>query len=168
MPADTPHETFDVLVEIPAGSRNKYEMDKVKGRIRLDRTLFTSMQYPADYGYVEETLARDGDPIDALVLVPVPLVPGCLVECRAVGVYYMSDEHGPDEKLLCVPAADPRWESIQDVGDVPAHLRDEIEHFFASYKALEPGKHVEGAEWSDRDAAYSELRAARTRYADAH
>jgi inorganic pyrophosphatase len=156
-------EAFDVIVEVPAGSRNKYEMDKATGRIRLDRTLFTSTQYPCDYGYVEHTLALDGDPIDALVLTGEPTFPGCVVRARAVAVYRMSDEHGPDEKLLCVPANDPRWLHLQDVDDVAPYLREEIAHFFAVYKALEPGKHVVGSRWEAREAAYDELRTARQR-----
>jgi inorganic pyrophosphatase len=165
----TPHsESFDVLIEIPKGSRNKYEMDKAQGRIRLDRTLFTAVHYPADYGYIEDTLALDGDPIDALVLVDEPTFPGCLIAARAVGVYYMSDEHGPDEKLLCVPAGDPRWDGVRDVADVPGHVLDEIAHFFAVYKALEPGKHVEGSHWDGREAAERQLAAAVARYGAEH
>lgn len=157
-------EAFDVLVEIPAGSRNKYEMDKETGRIRLDRTLFTSTRYPADYGYVENTLALDGDPIDALVLLNEPTFPGCLIRVRAIGVYRMSDEHGPDEKLICVPADDFRWTHVKDIHDISEHLRSEISHFFDVYKALEPGKHVLGAAWEGRHVAYVELGLARQRY----
>lgn len=156
-------EAFDVIVEVPGGSRNKYEMDKATGRIRLDRTLFTATQYPCDYGYIEHTLAHDGDPVDALVLTGAPTFPGCLVRVRAVAVYLMSDEHGRDDKLLCVPAEDPRWTHLQDVGDIPTHLREEIAHFFRVYKSLEPGKHVVGSRWEGREAAYDELRAARAR-----
>lgn len=162
-PTEAHTEPFDVLVEVPGGSRNKYEMDKATGRIRLDRTLFTATQYPCDYGYVEHTLALDGDPIDALVLTGAPTFPGCLVRVRAVAVYRMSDEHGPDEKLLCVPADDPRWTHLQDVEDVASHLREEIAHFFRVYKSLEPGKHVVGSQWEGRQAAYDELHAARRR-----
>ena len=157
-------ETFDVIVEIPSGSRNKYEMDKATGRIRLDRTLFTATRYPADYGYVEDTLALDKDPVDALVVVGEPTFPGCVIRVRCVAVYRMSDEHGPDEKLLCVPANDPRWEKTNDVDDLPAHLLDEIAHFFEVYKALEPGKHVVGSHWEGAQAAYADLRAARERF----
>jgi inorganic pyrophosphatase len=157
-------ETFDVVVEIPAGSRNKYEMDKATGRIRLDRTLFTSTRYPADYGYVEHTLALDGDPVDAVVLVGEPTFPGCVIRVRCLAVYRMSDEHGPDEKLLCVPVGDPRWEHAADLDDVPAHLLDEIAHFFSVYKALEPGKYVHGSSWEGAQAAYAELRTSRDRF----
>lgn len=155
---------FDVVVEVPRGSRNKYEMDHARHRIRLDRTLFTSMTYPADYGYVPETLAEDGDPLDALVLVEQPTFPGCVVRVRPIGVFWMQDEHGPDAKLLTVLAGDSRQQGTQDLDDVPAHLLSEVEHFFDAYKDLEPGKssHVDG--WQDRAHAEAVLAKARGRY----
>ena len=136
---------FDVTVEIPKGNRNKYEVDHATGRIRLDRTLFTSTQYPADYGFIEGTLGQDGDPLDALVLVPEPTFPGCLIRSRAIGMFRMRDEAGADDKVLCVPADDPRLAHLRDIADVPEFDRLEIEHFFTVYKDLEPGKSVEGA-----------------------
>jgi inorganic pyrophosphatase len=157
---------FDALVEIPQGSRNKYEMDHELHRIRLDRLLFTSTRYPADYGYIEHTLGGDGDPLDALVPVGEPTFPGCLIECRAVGMFVMKDEHGPDEKVLCVPAHDPRWAGVQDIDDVPAFDRLEFTHFFEVYKDLEPGKSVEGSHWEGREQAYAEIEASRRRVAD--
>lgn len=157
---------FEVIVEIPRGSRNKYEMDHATHRIRLDRTLFTATRYPADYGFVEGTLARDGDPLDALVLVADPVYPGCAVRCRAVGVYVMSDEHGPDEKVLCVPAKDPRYADVRDVDDVSPYALREIAHFFDVYKDLEPGAHVSGSHWAGRQDAYAEIEASRDRAAD--
>ena len=159
-------DEFDVIVEIPQGSRNKYEMDHELGRIRLDRLLFTSTKYPADYGYVDGTMGRDGDPLDALVLVGEPTFPGCAVRCRAIGVFCMSDEKGPDEKVLCVPAHDPRYSTIQDIDDVPRFDRLEITHFFEVYKDLEPGKSVEGSHWGGRDEAYAEIEASRQRAAE--
>ncbi|HEV7640241.1 MAG TPA: inorganic diphosphatase [Gaiellaceae bacterium] len=126
-----------VFVEIPAGSRNKYEWDDELGGLALDRRLFTSMSYPADYGFVEGTLAEDGDPLDALVLVGEPTFPGCRIRVRAVGVFHMTDEKGQDDKVLCVPLNEPSWNSIADIHDVPAQLRNEIEHFFQVYKDLE-------------------------------
>jgi inorganic pyrophosphatase len=126
-----------VFVEIPSGSRNKYEWDEELGGVALDRRLFTSMSYPADYGYVEGTLAEDGDPLDALVLVGEPTFPGCRIRVRVVGVFHMTDEKGPDEKLICVPLRDPSWSPVSDIHDVPASLRNEIEHFFQVYKDLE-------------------------------
>lgn len=148
--------TFDVLIEIPKGSRNKYEVDHESGKIRLDRVLFTSMVYPTDYGYIEGTLGGDGDPLDALVLLPFPVYPGVLVECRPVAMYIMEDEKGADEKVLCVPV-DPRFDDVQDIGDVTEWDLDEIKHFFERYKDLEPGKSVKGSDWVGRDAAIKEI-----------
>jgi inorganic pyrophosphatase len=157
---------FEVTVEIPQGSRNKYEMDHEAGRIRLDRLLFTATRYPADYGYIGGTLGRDGDPLDALVLTGEPTFPGCVIDCRAIGMFAMRDEKGPDEKILCVPARDPRYAAVQDITDVPEFDRLEITHFFEVYKDLEPGKSVEGAHWENREQAYKEIENSRRRKAD--
>jgi inorganic pyrophosphatase len=154
---------FDVLIEIPRGSRNKYEVDHASGLIRLDRTLFTATQYPADYGFVPDTLGEDGDPLDALVLVPEPTFPGCLIRSRPIGMFRMRDEKGGDDKILCVPAGDPRQDLMRDLDDLPYFERLEIEHFFLIYKELEPGKSVEGAAWADRAAAEAEVEASRRR-----
>jgi inorganic pyrophosphatase len=149
---------FDVLIEIPRGSRNKYEVDHESGRMRLDRTLFTSTQYPADYGYIEDTLGEDGDPLDALVLLPGdPLFPGVLVRCRAIGMFRMTDEKGGDDKVLAVPSTDPRLEHLRDIHHLPEFDRLEIQHFFEVYKELEPGKSVEGANWVGRTEAEAEI-----------
>jgi inorganic pyrophosphatase len=152
-----------VFVEIPSGSRNKYEYDQELRGLVLDRRLFTAMAYPADYGYVEGTLAEDDDPLDALVLVSDPTFPGCRIRVRLVGVFHMSDEKGPDEKLLCVPLGDPAFERIRDIHDVSAELRDEIEHFFQRYKDLEPTKRTETRGWGNRDEAERILADARER-----
>ena len=157
---------FDVLIEIPKGVRNKYEMDRGTNRLRLDRTLFTATQYPADYGYIENTLGLDGDPLDALVLLQEPTFPGCLIRCRTIGMFRMKDEAGPDEKLLCVVAGDPRQEHLQEIGDVSEFDRLEIQHFFEVYKDLEPGKSVEGADWVGRAEAEAEVIASRKRLAE--
>ncbi|MFC4338128.1 inorganic diphosphatase [Salininema proteolyticum] len=149
---------FDMTVEIPKGSQNKYEIDHETGRIRLDRTLFTATVYPADYGYIDDTLGQDGDPLDALILVQAPTIPGCLVRSRAIGMFRMKDEKGIDDKVLCVPADDPRHDKYQDIADVPEFDRLEIEHFFTVYKDLEPGKSVEGATWTGRAEAEEEIR----------
>ena len=148
---------FDVTVEIPKGHRNKYEMDHVSGRIRLDRMLFTATRYPADYGFIEDTLGEDGDPLDVLVLVDEPTFPGCLIECRAIGMFRMRDEKGGDDKVLAVPAQDPRLSHLQDIFHVPRFDQLEIQHFFETYKDLEPGKSVEGATWVGRDEAEAEI-----------
>jgi inorganic pyrophosphatase len=157
---------FDVVIEIPKGQRNKYEMDHETGRIRLDRMLFTSTRYPADYGFIEDTLADDGDPLDALVLLEEPTFPGCLIRCRAIGMFRMRDEMGRDDKVLCVPATDPRMAHLRDIADVPEFDRLEIQHFFEVYKALEPGKTVEAAMWTDLTAADAEIEACRKRLAE--
>ena len=154
---------FDVVVEVPGGSRNKYEVDHETGRIRLDRTLFTSTQYPADYGYIEDTLGQDGDPLDALVLLPYPTFPGCLVRCRPVAMYRMVDEKGGDDKVLCVPV-DPRFDDIQDLADVSDWDLSEIKHFFERYKDLEPGKSVEGSDWVGKADAIAEIEASIERF----
>jgi inorganic pyrophosphatase len=149
---------FDVFIEIPKGQRNKYEVDHATGRIRLDRTLFTSTQYPADYGYIEDTLGADGDPLDALVVLQGdPLFPGVLVKCRAIGMFRMTDEKGGDDKVLAVPATDPRLEHLRDIHHLPEFDRLEIQHFFEVYKELEPGKSVEGADWVGRVEAEAEI-----------
>jgi inorganic pyrophosphatase len=154
---------FDVTIEIPKGQRNKYELDHATGRIRLDRMLFTSTRYPADYGFIENTLGQDGDPLDALVILEEPTFPGCLITCRAIGMFRMTDEKGGDDKVLCVPATDPRMAHLTDINDVPEFDQLEIQHFFETYKDLEPGKSVEGADWVDRQAAEDEIRASQER-----
>ena len=155
---------FDVTIEIPKGNRNKYEVDHETGRIRLDRTLFTATQYPADYGFIEDTLGEDGDPLDALVLVPEPTFPGCLIRARAIGMFRMRDEKGGDDKVLVVPK-DPRFDDIQDLGDISQFTLDEIKHFFLHYKDLEPGKFVEdNTEWVGRAEAEAEIEASIKRF----
>jgi len=156
---------FEVIIEIPKGQRNKYEMDHETGRIRLDRMLFTSTRYPADYGFIEDTLADDDDPLDALVLLEEPTFPGCLIRCRAIGMFRMRDEKGLDDKVLCVPATDPRMSHLKDISDVPEFDQLEIAHFFEVYKALEPDKIVEGATWVGVEAAEAEIIACRERLA---
>lgn len=151
---------FDVLVEIPRGQRNKYEVDHETGRIRLDRTLFTSTVYPTDYGYIENSLGEDSDPLDALVIVDEPTFPGCVIASRPVAVLQMTDEKGPDAKVICVPSSDPRYDHIQDVEDIPSLTRAMIQHFFEVYKALEPGKIVTDLYWEDREAAERTIAAA--------
>jgi inorganic pyrophosphatase len=157
----------EVVIEIPKGQRNKYEMDHHTGRIRLDRMLFTSTRYPADYGFVDDTLGGDGDPLDALVLLDEPTFPGCLITARVIGMFHMTDEKGPDDKILCVPAQDPRWDHLRDIHHVAEFERLEIQHFFEVYKDLEPGKSVEDARWTDRAAAEAEVERSRKRYAEA-
>ena len=153
-----------VFVEIPMGSRNKYELDKATGDIMLDRRLFTSMSYPADYGFVEGTLGDDGDPLDALVLVRDPTFPGCRIRVRAIGVFHMTDEKGADEKIICVPLSEPAYDRLQEIDDLAPEFRDEIEHFFSVYKDLEPGK-TETRGFGNRSAALRFMVEARQRAA---
>ncbi|MGD9327672.1 MAG: inorganic diphosphatase [Cyclobacteriaceae bacterium] len=157
--------TFDVLIEIPKGSRNKYEYDKVKKVVRYDRMIFSSMHYPSDYGFVPETLALDGDPLDALVLVSDPTFPGCLIEVKPLGLFRMYDEKGPDDKLLCVPVSDPIWNKLTSIEEVNPHIIKEIEHFFSVYKDLEEKKvGIEG--WEDKESAITSILESRKRYWD--
>jgi inorganic pyrophosphatase len=159
-----PGDTFDVVIEIPRGSRNKYEYDHERHVIRLDRRLFSATVYPADYGFVPDTLALDGDPLDVLVLLEDPTFPGCWVEVRAVGVFWMEDEKGPDAKILCVPQHDPIYEDVHDLSELPARLLDEIEHFFDVYKMLEPAKNSITGGYEGLEAAYREIEASRLRF----
>jgi inorganic pyrophosphatase len=145
-------KTFDVLIEIPRGSRNKYEYDFDIKRIRFDRMLYSSMMYPADYGFIPETLALDNDPLDVLVWFTEPTFPGCVVEVKPIGVFYMSDDKGDDEKIICVPVSDPIANKMNDLSDLNEHFIKEVEHFFKVYKDLE-NKTVDVRGWGDRAAA---------------
>ena len=156
-------KSVEVIVEIPKGSRNKYEVDHETGRVFLDRYLFTPMAYPADYGYLENTLADDGDPLDALIISPEPVFPGVVVNSRIVGVFKMTDEAGGDDKLLCV-IDDVRFDDYQELDDISQFTLDEIEHFFMHYKDLEPGKSVNSAGWGNREEAEAILDAALKAY----
>jgi inorganic pyrophosphatase len=128
------------VIEIPRGSRNKYERDEATGHIFLDRMLFTATRYPTDYGFIEHTMAEDGDPLDVLVLVGEPTFPGCRIRIRPIGVFLMEDSGQPDHKVIAVPAGDTRWDATRDLDDLDIHLRRELEHFFEVYKALEDKK----------------------------
>ncbi len=155
--------TIDVFVEVPMGSRNKYEFDPIRGVFVLDRMLFSAVRYPGDYGYIPDTLARDGDPLDALVILGEPTFPGCHIRGRVVGMLDMEDEKGPDEKILCVPDSDPRWQHVAELNDVPDHMLDEIAHFFGIYKDLEQKQvHVHG--WHGRQDAMATIDDSAARY----
>jgi len=145
--------TFDVLIEIPKGSRNKYEYDFELKKIRFDRMLFSSMMYPGDYGFIPQTLALDGDPLDVLIMGHQPTFPMCVMEVKPIGVFHMADEKGPDEKLICVPISDPIWNKCNDLDDLNPHRIKEIEHFFKVYKDLEKKK-VDVGNWGDAKEAY--------------
>jgi inorganic pyrophosphatase len=157
-------EPIHAFVEIPKGSRNKYEYDQALGRLVLDRTLWTSVVYPADYGFIMDTLGRDGDPLDALVLVAEPTFPGCVIPVEPIGVFEMRDEKGEDDKVLCVPFGDPEWSHIHDLSQIRESLLDEIAHFFEVYKDLERGAEaVQVRGWHPRsyaDEVIAEARAA--------
>lgn len=152
------------MIEIPMGSRNKYEYDRERRAIRLDRFLSASVVYPTDYGFIPETLALDGDELDALVCVSEPTFPGCLVPVRPVGVFRMRDEHGSDDKIVCVPVSDPRWNVHRELEDLPDQLRDEIMHFFTVYKDLDSERHSEPVGWAGREAALREIADAQERF----
>jgi inorganic pyrophosphatase len=152
-----------VMIEIPKGSRNKYEYDKNRGVIKFDRMLFSAVHYPTDYGFIPGTLAQDGDPLDALVLVWEPTFPGCIIDARPVGVFKMTDEKGVDEKVLCVPLYDPQWNHITKLRDIPPHLLKEIEHFFKIYKDLED-KPVEVQGWESKEEAIRIIKKSQKEY----
>lgn len=149
MPGD---DVIETLIEIPVGSRNKYEYDEKRGRIRLDRVLFASVHYPTDYGFIPETLAPDGDPLDVLVLAEEPVFPGCLVDARPLGVMQMRDQGEDDYKIIAVEHSDPRLSTIHELKDVRPHLLTEIEAFFNTYKDLE-GKETQIIGWQGRAEA---------------
>lgn len=153
----------DVIVEIPKGSRNKYEFDPEAGRIRFNRMLFSSVHYPCDYGYFPDTLAEDGDPLDALILVHEPTFPGCIIEIKPVGILRMRDRGERDNKVLCVPVTDPRWNHIKKLDDVPQSLLNEVEHFFKVYKNLEKKK-VKISGWGDKKEALAAFHKSVKRY----
>jgi len=151
---------IEVVVEVPKGSRNKYEMDQATGVIRLDRDLSTAVRYPADYGFVAGTLGEDGDPLDALVVLEEPTFPGCHISCRPVGLFAMRDERGRDLKVLAVPT----WDERQDLSQIPEFLLTGIRHFFDVYKDIEPAKFTQVGEWSGRVSAEAEVQQARERH----
>jgi inorganic pyrophosphatase len=154
------------FVEIPRGSRNKYVYDEARGVIKLDRMLFSSVVYPADYGFLEETLTENGHHLDALVLVSEPTFPGCRIDVRPIGLFRMRDEYGVNDKVLCVPVGDPEWRTVSELEDVSQRLRDEIAHFYAIYTELEPDRVTAVEGWAGRAEAEQEIEAARAGFAD--
>jgi len=165
---DVPNE-INVVIEIPKDAEPvKYEVDKATGAIFVDRVLSTPMRYPCNYGYVPHTLCGDGDPVDVLVLIPLPLIPGAVIRCRPVGMLRMTDESGEDTKIVAAPAAKvfAHYDHINDISDVPQHWCDRIGHFFTHYKDLEKGKWVKVDGWSDAAAARQEILDSIARYQD--
>jgi len=153
------------VVEIPRGSSNKYEWDEKLGALKLDRLLFSSLGYPIDYGFFRETLAADGDPLDAMVALSEPTFPGCLIEVRPIALFKMRDERAEDNKILCVPVTDPNWSHIERLEDLPENLRDEISHFFSIYKTPE-WKVVKVDGWYSREEALESIERARARWTE--
>ena len=153
-------DSVDAVIEIPRGSRNKYEMDEATGEIRLDRVLYSSVHYPTDYGFIPGTRADDGDHLDVLVLVEEPTFPGCRMEARPVGVLKMRDEKGEDFKIIAVPVADPRFDGVTELSQIHPHWLREIENFFNVYKTLEADKAVAIEGWGGREEAWDAIRAA--------
>ena len=151
------------MVEIPKGSRNKYEWSEEVGAITFDRFLFSSVVYPLDYGMIPETLAEDGDPLDAMVAVSEPTFPGCVIPVKPIALFKMRDDKGIDDKVICVPLQDPNWNQCETLEDLPEQLRDEISHFFEVYKTLED-KEVEVYGWFSREDAISVIDDSRRRW----
>jgi len=159
---DVPHNVY-CIVEIPKGSRNKYEYSKKAGVIKLDRVLYSSMHYPSDYGLIPQTYAEDGDPLDILVMVNEPTFAGCVIEARPIAIFHMLDRGDPDDKVLAVPSTDPLFSDYHDIGDIPKHFLQEVAHFFETYKQLQ-GIPVEPKGWEDAAAAYDVIGQAIKRY----
>jgi inorganic pyrophosphatase len=157
-------ETFTAVIEIPKGSRNKYEYDHETHAIKLDRFLYSSVVYPTDYGFIPDTLSLDSDPLDVMVLVSEPTFPGCVIEVKPIALFRMEDDKGIDDKVLAVPCSDPNWNQLERLDDVAKQMRDEIEHFFSVYKDLEQ-KTVKVRGWFSREDALEEIKASRDRYA---
>ena len=155
--------TFHCFVEIPKGSRNKYEWDEELGAVKLDRFLYSSVVYPTDYGYIPDTLGEDGDELDALVCVSEATFPGCVIEAKPIALFKMADEKGVDDKILCVPVSDPGWNTLETLDDLPQQLADEIMHFFSIYKDLEQ-KDTDVRGWFSREDAEQEIDRARERF----
>jgi inorganic pyrophosphatase len=164
-PGRTPPEVVTAVIEIPQGSRNKYELDKESGLFRLDRVLYSAVHYPGDYGLIPRTLHEDNDPLDVLVMIKEPTFTGCLVDVRPVGVLKMLDKGEPDDKILAVPCDDPQHGEYFDIADLPGHYLREIEHFFAIYKDLE-GKRVEIVGWEKSEVAMRVIDESIARYAE--
>ena len=154
---------FSCIIEIPKGSRNKYEWDHERDRLVLDRFLFSSVVYPTDYGFIPETLGQDGDPLDVMCCVSEPTFPGCMIDVKPIALFRMEDDKGIDDKVLCVPLSDPGWSLMQRLEDIPDQLRKEIAHFFSIYKDLEQ-KAVTVDGWYSREDAIEEIAASRERF----
>ena len=167
LPGRRPPELVTALIEIPSGSRNKYELDKGSGLLRLDRVLYSAVHYPGDYGFIPRTLHEDGDPVDVLVRINEPTFPGCQIDVRPIGALRMLDRGEPDDKVLSVPCHDPFHQDFNDLRDIPQHYLKEVEHFFHIYKDLE-GKRVTIVGWQKSEVAMQVIRRSIDRYADTY
>jgi inorganic pyrophosphatase len=155
-PGPSSPEVVYAVVEVPKGSRNKYEYSKSAGVIKLDRVLYSPLHYPGDYGFIPQSFYGDGDPLDILVMMNEPTYPGCVIEARVVGMLRLIDKGDADDKVLAVPATDPQFEEVHKLADVPKHFLREVEHFFLIYKQLE-GKAVESKGWADETEAQAAI-----------
>lgn len=164
---DLPEGHLYAVVEIPKGSRNKYEWDERLNAIKLDRFLYSSVVYPLDYGFIPDSIGADGDPLDAMVMVSEPTFPGCWIEVKPIALFRMHDDKGSDDKVICVPVSDPNWNFFESLNDVPQQLQDEISHFFSIYKNLED-KHVEVEGWFPVMDAWKVIEEAQDRWAKQH
>ncbi len=145
---------IEAIIEIPMGTKNKYEIDKARNRIKLDRVLYSEMTYPAEYGYIEKTLAEDNDPLDILVIASTKTFPGCIVDARVIGSLDMIDNDEKDHKIIAVMDKDPRFSHIHDITDILEHMKREIRHFFKTYKDLQQNKKVEVYDFHDKTYAF--------------
>ncbi len=166
-PGPNPPDVVYAVIEIPRGSRNKYEYDEERGYFKLDRVLYSPFHYPLDYGFIPRTLYDDGDPLDILVIMQDSTFPGCVIEARPIGLMKMLDDSDQDDKVLAVPTEDPRFKDVKDLDDVPKHLLDEIAHMFSEYKRLE-GKETEVLGWEGADAAKEAIVHAMELYEEEH
>jgi inorganic pyrophosphatase len=167
VPGPQPPEVVTAVIEIPRGSRNKYELDKDSGLLRLDRVLYSAVHYPGDYGFIPRTVHEDGDPMDILVRIMEPTFPGCQIDARPIGVLKMLDVGEPDDKILAVPVNDPAHREYFDIADLPQHNLREIEHFFAIYKDLE-GKRMQVLGWEKSEVAMQVIQDSIRRYEEAY
>jgi len=164
---ENPPENINAIIEIPKGSRAKYEIDKESGLIKLDRVIYSSMYYPLNYGFIPQTLGEDHDPLDVVVLTQVAVVPVCLIPCKVIGVMQMIDHGEADDKIIAVAEDDPSVSHIKDVKDLPDHLRNELKHFFENYKTLE-NKVVTVDEFLSKEKAQEIIQASITRYKETY
>ena len=166
-PGPNPPEEVTAIVEIAFGSRNKYELDKATGLMKLDRVLYSSVHYPGDYGFIPRTLHEDGDPLDVLVLVKEETFPGCMIDVRPLGVLRMLDRGEPDDKILAVPLHDPYSAELYDIADIPQHMLKEVQYFFSTYKDLE-GKRVQILGWEKSEVAMRVVSESIVRYEETY